>query len=416
MKTTTIVAKLDGGGTARLALSPDASFGQRTYTPTVSVREGVARFTVRNLEPGRTYHYAVEVNGVLDLQTTGRFRVQDDPSYLFVFGSCARSGSNHVIFDTIRALEPAPAFFVHLGDLHYDDIGRFGPADGVSYLPEYRAAYDVILRSARQGTLWRTMPIAYTWDDHDYGPNDSDTTSPGKADAYRAFREYVPHQPLASPTREGIYQSFVIGRVRYVLTDCRSKRSPKGRADNVSKVVLGAEQEAWFKAELLAAKAAGQAVCWANSKPWVASAEAGGDSWGGYTTERARLANFIAEHDLAERTFIVSGDMHAVAYYDAKTDTHGDYAAGGGANLHVLQAGPLDQRSNNKGGPYTHGPLPLEESNRGPLTRQFGLCRVTDTGGPTITVAFSARDSAGVELLGPPEHPTHEFTFTLNLA
>jgi phosphodiesterase/alkaline phosphatase D-like protein len=416
MRSTTIVAKLDGGGTARLALSPDTSFAHRTYTSSVGVRHGVARFSVRDLMPGRTYHYAIEVNGVLDLRTTGSFRVQDEPSYLFAFGSCARSESNHAIFDTIRTLEPAPAFFVHLGDLHYDDIGAKTPADGDSYLPEYRAAYDVILRSARQGALWRTMPIAYTWDDHDYGPNDSDTLSPGKAAAYRAFREYVPHRPLASPTRQGIYQSFVVGRVRYVLTDCRSKRSPKGNTDNANKVVLGAEQEAWFKAELLAANAAGQAVCWGNSKPWIASTVGANDHWGAYATERARLANFIAQHDLARRTFIVGGDMHAVAYYDATTDTHGDYATGGGANLHVLQAGPLDQVANNKGGPYTHGPLPFVATWPGPWTRQFGLCRVTDTGGPTITVAFSARDSAGVELLVPPKHPNHVFEFTLDVA
>jgi phosphodiesterase/alkaline phosphatase D-like protein len=415
MRSTTIVAKLDGGGTARLALSPDASFAHRTYTATVNVRQGVARFTLRDLEPGRSYHYAVEVNGVLDLQATGHFRVQDEPSHLFAFGSCADSRSNHAIFDTIRTLQPAPAFFVHLGDLHYDDIGQFAPANGVSYLPQYRAAYDEVL-AGRQGHLWRTMPIAYTWDDHDYGPNDSDTLSPGKVDAYRAFREYVPHRPLASPTREGIYQSFVVGRVRYVLTDCRSKRSPKWRTDNASKVVLGAAQEAWFKAELLAAKAAGQVVCWGNSKPWIASAVGANDHWGDYATERTRLANFIAHHDLARRTFIVSGDMHAVAYYDATTDTHGDYATGGGANLHVLQAGPLDQVANNKGGPYTHGPLPFVARAPGPWTRQFGLCRVTDTGGPTITVAFSARNGAGVELLVPPEHPNHVFEFTLDVA
>jgi phosphodiesterase/alkaline phosphatase D-like protein len=409
MKSTTIVAKLDGGGTARLALSPDASFAHRTYTSTVGVRQGVARFSLRDLMPGRTYHYAIEVNGVLDLRTTGSFRVQDDPSYLFAFGSCADDRRDSDVFDTIAAA--GPAFFIHLGDLHYRDIE-------VNDVQLYRDGYDGVLESHHQGALWRRMPIAYTWDDHDFGPNDSDTTSPGKVAAYQAYREYVPHQPLASPTREGIYQSFVVGRVRYVLTDCRSKRSPKRDPEDADKVVLGAEQESWFKAELIAAKAAGQAVCWANSKPWIATAEAGRDHWGGYATERERLATFIAEHGLAARTFIVSGDMHAVAYYDAGVETHGDYATGGGANLHVLQAGPLDQRVNRKGGPYTHGPLPPPppEGVRDPLRRQFGLCRVVDTGGPTITVAFSARDRTDAEVLVTPEHPHHEFTFTLTVA
>jgi phosphodiesterase/alkaline phosphatase D-like protein len=395
VKSTTIVAKLNGGGTARLALSPTAGFSSVTYTSTVGVRDAVARFHVHDLEPGRTYHYAIEVNGVLDLTKTGRFTVPNEGSHKFAFGSCAWTNSNHAVFDAIAAAQPG--FFIHLGDLHYRDIAVNDPA-------RFRDGYDAVLRSTVQGRLWRSMPIAYVWDDHDFGPNDSDTTSPSKPAAYSTYREYVPHQPLPTPSREGIYQSFVVGRVRYVLTDCRSKRSPKGQTDDAAKVVLGASQEAWFKGELLAAKAAGQAICWGNSKPWIGAKTAGADHWAGYDTERTRLANFIAANGLASRMFIVSGDMHAVAYYDATVETHGDYAAGTGANLHVLQAAALDRTVNHKGGPYTAGPLP--ELGSGNVNR-FGVCTVTDSGGSSIDVEFSARDHQLIEIL------KHEFTLTV---
>jgi phosphodiesterase/alkaline phosphatase D-like protein len=393
VSSTTIVAKLDGHGTARLALAASPDMAAAAYSAPVVVHHGVARFDVDGLVAGRTYHYAVEVNGTLDLATVGSFRVPS-ASHTFGFASCSDTHSDHPIFTTIGA--NAPDFFVHLGDLHYRDIAENEPR-------LFREGYDAVLSSSVQGRLWRNLPIAYIWDDHDFGPNDSDTLSPSKLAAYRVYREYVPHQPLASPTGEGIYQSFVVGRVRYVLTDARSKRSPKGTTSNPGRVVLGATQEAWFEQQLLAAQAAGQAICWANSKPWVAPARDRADDWGGYAVERTRLATFIAQHGLAPRMFIISGDMHAVAFYDATRATHGDYATGGGANLHVLQAAPLDMLVNHKGGPWTQGPFPP----LGGWAQQFGLCTITDGGASTIGVSYSARNQANETLM------QHQFTLTL---
>ena len=40
-------------------------------------------------------------------------------SFRFAFASCASTGSDHPVFDAIRAAEPQ--FFVHTGDLFYAD-------------------------------------------------------------------------------------------------------------------------------------------------------------------------------------------------------------------------------------------------------------------------------------------------------
>ena len=36
----------------------------------------------------------------------------------------------------------------------------------------------------------------YMWDDHDYGPNDSDRFSPARDAALSSYRDVVPHFPL----------------------------------------------------------------------------------------------------------------------------------------------------------------------------------------------------------------------------
>ena len=73
---------------------------------------------------------------------------------------------------------------------------------------------------------------------------------PHKSSARRFARDgydiYVPHYPLAS-TGEGIYQSFQIGRVLFLLTDSRFAKSPRSGSGTSGKTVLGINQKVWLK-------------------------------------------------------------------------------------------------------------------------------------------------------------------------
>src|SRR5690606_18845219 len=79
---------------------------------------------------------------------------------------------------------------------HYRDISINDP-------DAYRQAYHDVLTfngtlgaDARQGRFYRAVPISYVWDDHDYGPNNSDRTHVGRAAAATVYLEIVPHYPL----------------------------------------------------------------------------------------------------------------------------------------------------------------------------------------------------------------------------
>ena len=334
--------------------------------------------TAVSLQPNTYYYYGIESNGILDTSHIGHFKTpsQGAYSFSFAFSSCAATNSDHEVFEAINNADPL--FFLHLGDMHYRNLDQ-------NNLNAYRHSYNQVFASPRQANLYRNRPIVYTWDDHDYGPNDSDATSPSREAARLIYREYVPSYSLAAgPGDAAIYQAFTIGRVRFIITDLRSERSPKSHSDTADKTMMGITQKAWFKEELLAAKAEDYPlIVWASSMPWIDEKTAGADTWGGYSTERNELANFIRDNSIPQM-LIVSGDAHMVAIDDG---TNSNYATGDGAVIPVFHGSALDRSGSIKGGPYSHDTLP----GRG----QFGLVTIVDNGGPYLEVQLSGRQTNG---------------------
>ena len=334
----------------------------------------VRSFRLRGLAAVTRYTCTIEVNGRPANYPPAVLRTFPTPgnaaSFAFAFGSCARTGSEHAVFETIRRRDPA--FFLHLGDLHYVNISRDDPQF-------FRAAWDTVLASTTQGALYRTVPLAYMWDDHDFGPNDADARTPSRAAARRVYREYAPHYAL--PAGEGnaaIYQAFSIGRARFIMTDLRSERSPKNARGGPGKTMLGAAQKEWFKRELAEASRSHAIVFWASSVPWI-GAEDHGDGWPAYADERREIANFIAQNGI-RNLVILCGDAHMLAADDG---TNSDYSDARGLRIPVLHGSPLDQHASYKGGPYSHG-FHLPEPGEG----CFGWVSVRDGDGK-VRVEFT---------------------------
>lgn len=366
----------------RLAVSAHADLSDPVFsTPDTAVtadNNRVVSLEVFGLTPDQQYYYALEVNDTIDLSLTGRFRTfpAGPASFSFALGSCAWTGSSSSTFTTVRQLNPL--FFFHTGDFHYENIA-------VNDRAAFRQTYETVLASATQSALYRSVPIAYIWDDHDFGPNNSDSTAPGRLAARLTYQEYVPHYPLEAGAGDvPIYFRFDVGRVRFLVCDSRSARSPWTAPDDAQKTMLGVSQKAWFKDQLLRARDSAALIVWVNSLPWIGTT--GDDGWYVYTNERRELANFISDnhiHNLCQ----ISGDAHMIAIDDG---TNSDYATGTGACFPVFQAAPLDRTPSPKGGPYSHGMFPG--------TQQFGLFTVIDSGA-AIKVIWSGRLSDNTELV-----------------
>lgn len=375
--TATVKVRLASPGlAARLALATNARLDGATYTASVvssGANGNIVTFNLSGLEPHTAYHYGVEVSGVLRDEAVSRGRFRSFPRgagsfKLALIGDGDPRDPDSRVHDAVAAEDPL--LLLYNGDLHYGDITT-------TVVEDYRAMLDAVLNHPGQGALFRSAPVAYVWDDHDFsGGNNSDGTAPGGAAATTAYRERVPHYPIG-PVDGTIGQAFTVGRVRVIMTDLRSAASPASLPEGRAKTKLGAGQKAWLKEQLVAARdAAFPLIIWMSPVPWIAPAAPGDDSWGGYATERAEIADFIRDNRI-RNLVIFSGDMHALAYDDG---AHSDYATGGGAPVIVLHATPLTRDGNAKGGPYTAGPFLG--------TQQYGILEVTDTGGATVQCRF----------------------------
>jgi phosphodiesterase/alkaline phosphatase D-like protein len=365
----------------RLAVSNQPDLSAPVFsTPDTAVtleNNRVVSLEIIGLLPDHEYFCALEINGIIDPTVAGHVRTfpEGPATFTFALGSCAWTGSNAPTFATIQQLQPL--FFLHTGDLDYQDIA-------VNDRAVYRQTYETVLSSPAQSQLYRHVPIMYMWDDHDFGPNNSDSTAPGRHAARLTYQEYVPHYPLQAGSGDvPIYQRFDVGRVRFLVCDSRSARSPWTAPDDAQKTMLGVTQKAWLKDQLLRARDSVALIVWVNTLPWIGIT--GDDGWYVYTHERTELANFIKDNQI-RNLCQVSGDAHMIAIDDG---TNSDYATGGGACFPVFQAAPLDRTPSAKGGPYSHGMFPG--------TQQFGLCTIVDSG-TSLRVIWSGRLANNQEL------------------
>jgi alkaline phosphatase D len=377
-----VVARYEEAGTqVRLAVDTSDDWTSPMVLDGTSPRTNtnVRHFNLTDLTPQTTYHYALEINGQVDTAYSGHFRTFADGPFSFrvALGSCAVTGSNHPVFETIRKAQPD--LFLHMGDFHYEDI--------VSTIPRpFRLAYRTVHGAKRQADLYRSTALAYVWDDHDYGPDNSSRLAPGRDVAQRVYREYVPHYDLAREDLEyPIYQAFTVGRVRFLLTDLRSARTPNEAPDSI-KTMMGAGQKEWFKNQLARAKDRYPVVAWVTSVPWISGG--GPDRWGGFAEERRELATYIDSIGIADQMVILSGDAHMVALDDG---THNQYGLEGGGGFPVVHAAALDQIGSVKGGPYTHGPFPNPFAVLGSTDGQFVLMDVEDDGGDEVCITWTGK-------------------------
>ena len=267
-------------------------------------------------------------------------------------------------------------FFIHLGDLHYDNVNSAKIADHV-------VGYRGVLKEERQARLYRNVPLAYTWDDHDYCGDASDRKSKGRKAARLAYQRAVPHYPLVEGEGDvAIYQAFTVGRVRFLLTDTRSERTPRKDPDSAAKSILGERQKQWLKDRLLEGRDQFRLQVWVNSVPWIGDPQEEDDdtdAWFSYPSERTEMGLFIEDNGI-NNILMLSADAHMIALDDG-SNNHGATGKGG---FPVFHAAPLDRPNSKKGKPFSHG---IFDDHKG----QYGFITINDMGGETVQVTVTGK-------------------------
>lgn len=397
----TITAKMTyESGAVRVAMSETLDFASPFYSDYLSASTGNAqtpKMTVSGLQPWTTYYYAIDNAGSLFTDFTGTVTTFGTGSHSFSFAVVSNEFNRFGTTATNPAWSyiaaHAPQFLMHAGGLNYDNIE---PND----VNLYRTAYYNVLTESAHRDFWSKFAVDYVWAAQDYasgsGVNYQDEFSPSREAARRAYREIVPHYPMAAGNgNNAIYHTFDVGRCRFIVTDCLSERSPSYFEDSGTKTMLGANQLAWFKQQLLVASADADvaATFWVNAFAWTGTgypvAYPITDFWAAYVTERAEIATFIKTNNI-QKVFVLGGEVDCMALDDGRTY---DFALDSinpvfnGTGLPVFQSSPMYNYDNTIAKPYLIGPM----ENTGDFRSQFGLITVTDSG-TDVLINFTGYD------------------------
>ncbi|THH40016.1 alkaline phosphatase D family protein [Neolewinella litorea] len=293
-----------------------------SFTSTIQTAAATAytaKLVADQVSPGTTYEYYVMLNGeVVSLPYPTRFTTQptwgwrsEPPDFTVALGSCTYVneprydrpgpgyGSEYEIFETIDSLHPD--LMIWLGDNMYlrepdwyTRTGYFHRYTHTRSLPEM------------QPLLARTFHYA-TWDDHDYGPNDSDGSWIRKKLAKETFDLFWGNLTSGLPGNGGITSTFRYVDTDFFLLDNRSFRTPNGMLRETGKTLLGETQLEWLIQSLIFSDSPWKMVCIGGQ---VLNTYRGAETYNGLAPEeREYLLRRITEENISGVVFL-TGDRH----------------------------------------------------------------------------------------------------------
>ena len=301
---------LDDTTSARLVVSTSSSLTSPTFSSSGSPdTDGAVQLTVSGLTAGTQYYYGVECDGTV--LAGGRGQVATFPTagsaadFAVAFGSCQWDVPTASTFDAIAA-HTGPSGnalqLIHMGDMHYRDW------DGTVTAADIFDQHMTSLGGSAMAGMLTEIPIAYLWDNHDWGGDTSDKTAAAGDLVAEVYRQLYPTYTLPATDGRGGFQTWVIGRVRFIQLDMRSYRDPQGNTENSSKTMLGSEQKSWFKDRLVDPEPV-KIVC--GNYPWRDDGDGSG-RWGSYSDEFNELNTYIQTH-AAGTVYVIFGDRHYLA-------------------------------------------------------------------------------------------------------
>lgn len=186
------------------------------------------------------------------------------------------------------------------------------------------------------------IPVAYVWDDHDYGENNSNRFSPLRDAALAAYHDYWPSYPLASDA--GIWHKFSYANIaEFFMLDVRSQRDPASyldprfvpddqpgsnrgalRRDPDRSILDGAAspegrstgQKDWLLAGLADSRHPWKIIV--SPVTWNVTTMKD-DAWWDYLADRNEILEFIRDNDITG-VIVVSADIHTGGGIDDGTN------------------------------------------------------------------------------------------------
>ena len=282
--------------------SPDAPKSGKGQITAVSspASEGPGRpfkSVIEGLSPDTRYHYEITVDGKSDPAWAGTFKTapaEGKPaSFRLALTSCMKIGQPQASWYLLLAQQPD----IHLtvGDTHYADTTN----------PTVQLKHHVTYRRQKEfATVLRNIPTYAIWDDHDYGPNNSDGTTKGKEHSLAGWKQTWANPALGTPDTPGAFFKFSHADVDFFMVDSRYHRSPNKTPDDDEKRMLGDAQFAWLLDGLRNSKARFKVIV---SGSTLHHSKV--DGWRIFTFSRHRLFDALKEHRISGVMYM-AGDIH----------------------------------------------------------------------------------------------------------
>ncbi|UOG41468.1 alkaline phosphatase D family protein [Leptospira noguchii] len=226
----------------------------------------IAKLIANQVEPGKKYNYNILIDGkripsehsqIFQTQSFFAYASNEDPpSFSFALGSCSyinepefegpgkTYGGEYFIFNSI--LSKKPNFMLWLGDNIYLREPDWDSRTG--FFHRYRHQRGI----PELAPLFASVHHYAIWDDHDFGPNDADSSFWMRETSEEMFKLHWGNPNYA---KEGIYGSFIWGDVQFFLLDNRTFRTANNNKVIGPRQILGETQFQWLVNSLAYSKA-----------------------------------------------------------------------------------------------------------------------------------------------------------------
>jgi alkaline phosphatase D len=297
---------------------------------TMALESNTAHIKLTDLDYGTTYQYELSIDEKkVDLPYDTEFTTQQlwqwrkpAPNFSVAMGSCLYINDSE--FD--RPGTPYgkdTEILTHINNQHPDMMLWLG--DNVYYRePDFysKKRLDYRFKDARntpamQPLLANVINIA-TWDDHDYGPNNSDRSYRLREEALDIFKRYWANPGYGTKDTKGVFTKYKYNDVEFFLMDDRYHRAPN-QLKKEDKAFFGEAQLQWLMDSLAGSNATFKVIVVGNQATNKMNTH---ESFTAYPGEQEKLMNFLAEHDIPGVLFL-SGDRHFTELL--KTDRKDSY-------------------------------------------------------------------------------------------
>ncbi|KAI8908658.1 alkaline phosphatase [Powellomyces hirtus] len=336
--------------TYQVAATPD--FAKVVASAVVVTDQSVdhtVKVDIKGLNPNTTYYYRfTTAAGVSSpVGKTHTLPPANDTSvanYKLAVVSC--SSYPHGFFNSYAGIgrRQDVDIVVHLGDYIYEYAnGEYGDGSSIGRVPvpnkeittleDYRTRHASYKKDSDLQAAHLVHPWITVWDDHEFandawedGAENHDPEKEGpwiarKANAIRAYFEYMPIRPAKIDASGHIYRSFQVGKLfDLIMLDTRvDGRSETGviwpwKKNDPKRTILGFDQEAWLNNQLAASKSRGAKWRFLGNQVLFSPLKVLGitilyDSWDDYPAARNRLLDFMEQNAIKD-TVILTGDIH----------------------------------------------------------------------------------------------------------